>query len=173
MTQVILQTPIIAQEYLQNHYIYIASANLVFLQSGLQEICCFLEWHPTWQFRNLFLPVLDAIYCTPCAQTQGKPLCKTTSQCTVIHTLHSPTFSWTQITREDRNSEYLSHCEQHCTRIHKFISGPSSLLYVPKAPNSLSLLYQWTVPSSAVKLVTSFPPWKDVRHHSLQEILFC
>ena len=28
-----------------------------FLQSGLQEICCFIECHPTCQFRILFLPV--------------------------------------------------------------------------------------------------------------------
>jgi len=29
--------------------------NLIFLQSSLQEICCFLECHPTCQFRILFL----------------------------------------------------------------------------------------------------------------------
>ena len=53
--------------------------NVEFLQPGLQEICCFLECHPTCQFRMLFLPVLDAVYCAACTQNWGKPLSKTTS----------------------------------------------------------------------------------------------
>jgi len=81
--------------------------NAVFLQSGLQEICCFVECHKTCHLRILFLSVLDAVPCALCAQNPGKPLCKTTPQYTVIHTPHSPTVSLTPISREARNSEYL------------------------------------------------------------------
>jgi hypothetical protein len=81
--------------------------NLVFLQSGIHEKCCFIECHPTWQLRILFLSVLDALYCALYVQNQDKPLYKTTQQYTVIHILHSPSVSWIEITREARNSEYL------------------------------------------------------------------
>jgi len=70
---VILQTQIIAQEYLKNHYFYFS---LVFLQSGLHEICCFLECHQTCQFRIYFLPVLDAVYRAAFAQNRIKPHAK-------------------------------------------------------------------------------------------------
>ena len=86
MALIVLQTQITAQEYLQNHYIYIALFNVVFSQYGLQEICCFLECHPTCQFRILFIPVLDVVRCAAFAQNRGKPGHKTTSQCTAIHT---------------------------------------------------------------------------------------
>jgi len=79
------------------------------LQFGLHETCYFLECETTCNFRNLFPLVLDAVYCTPCAQNQGKPLRKTSSQYTVIHRKHSPTLSWIQIVREARIYEYLSY----------------------------------------------------------------
>jgi len=146
--------------------------NLVFLQSGLQEICCFLECHPTCQFRISFLPVLYVIYCALYAQNRGKPLCKTTLQYTVIHTPHSPTVSWIQITREARNSEYLLNVNNTLQKYINLIPVPWLLFDMPLAANSLSLLYQWPVTSWALKPVTSFPPWRDVRHNTVQEIPF-
>ena len=96
--------------------------NLVFLQSDLQEICCFLECHPTRQFRISFLPVLDVIYCALCTQNEGKPLCKTTLQYTVIHTPQSHCFMNTDYQRSQKFYIYVK-CEQHSTKIHKFNSG--------------------------------------------------
>jgi hypothetical protein len=60
--------------------------NVIFSQSGLQEVICFLECHPTCPFRILFLPVLDVVRCAGCAKTQGNPLRKTTSEYTIIDT---------------------------------------------------------------------------------------
>jgi hypothetical protein len=78
-----------------------------FLHSRLPEIWWYIECHLTWQFRSLLLPVLDVLYCAPCAQSRGKSLCKTSSPNTVTHSLHNPTVSWMQNSREARNSEYL------------------------------------------------------------------
>jgi len=60
--------------------------NFGILQPSHQDIRCFLECHPTCQFRILFLPVIDVVYRVVCAQNRGKPLCETTSKYTVIHT---------------------------------------------------------------------------------------
>jgi len=141
--------------------------NLVFLQSGLQEICSFLECHPTCQFRISFLPVLYVIYCALCTHNWVKPLRKT-SQYTVIHTPHSPTVSWIQITRKARNSIYMLNVNNTLKKYANLTLVPWLLLDLPLAANSLSLLYQWPVTSWALKPVTSFPPWKDVRHDTVQ-----
>ena len=146
MTRIILQTQIIADEYLQIIKINLPLFNVEFLQSGLHEICCFLECHPACQFGVLFPPLLDVVYCSPCAQNTGKPLCKTTAQYTAIHTLHSPTVSWKQITREARNYEYLLNVN-HTLKIRNLPRVPRLLLDLPLAPNSLSLLYLWPVTS--------------------------
>jgi hypothetical protein len=69
-------TLIIAQEYLKFITFKLPLLNLVFLQSCLQEICCFLECHQACQYRMLFQQILDAVYCAVCGENRSKPLCK-------------------------------------------------------------------------------------------------
>jgi len=82
--------------------------------------------------------------------------------------LHIPTVSWLLITREAINYQYLLDVNNNQQR-HKLNSG-SSLLDLPFALETLSLLHQWHVTSQALKPVISLPHWTDVRHDSLQEI---
>jgi hypothetical protein len=83
---------------------------------------------------NLILPVLDAVFCE---QTWGKPLCKSTSQYTVIHTMHSPTISWLHITREARNTEHLLNVNNNLQKYINLTWVPLSLLDLPLAANSI------------------------------------
>jgi hypothetical protein len=69
-------TLIIAQRYFKIITFTLPLLHLVFLQSCLQEICCFLECHQACQFRMLFQQVLDAVYCAVCVENRSKPLCK-------------------------------------------------------------------------------------------------
>jgi len=59
--------------------------NVVFLQSGLQVLCCFLECHPRCQCWIQFLPFRDAPYCDVCLKNREKLLCKTKSHCAQSH----------------------------------------------------------------------------------------
>ena len=83
--------------------------------------------------------------------------------------LPSPTVSSIQITRKPRNSEYSLNVNTQ--QRHKLNSG-SKIITLSAIGSWISLLHQWPVIPSALKPVTSFPPRKDVRNYSLQEIPF-
>jgi len=50
--------------------------NVLFLQSGLQEKCCFVECHPICQLRILFLPVIMSFIVLRALQTQANTYAK-------------------------------------------------------------------------------------------------
>jgi len=92
--------------------------------------------------QNLISIYSYAVYCAPSTQNRSTLLCKTSSQYTVIHTLHCTTVAWIQITREVRNYEYLLNVNNYQQKYMNLTQVPWLLLDLPLAPNSLSLLYQ-------------------------------
>ena len=90
-----------------------------FLQSGLQEICCFLECHPTCQFRILFLLVLDAVYCASCAQNRQTPMQNNIPVYSYSHSVLFHCFTNTHYHLSQKFRIFVK-CEQQSTKIHKF-----------------------------------------------------
>ena len=82
--------------------------------------------------------------------------------------LHSPTVSWIQITNEARNNEYLLNVNSTLQK-NKLKSGFIVITCSAIGFDS-PLLHQWPVTLYALKSDTSLPPWKDIRHDSVQEI---
>ena len=94
-----------------------------------------------------------------------------------IRTAHNP-FSTVELFHEYRfpeKSEFwiFLKCEQHSTERHKFNSGPTVITW--SAIGSWSSFSATTETCVILSFKTNqflFPPWKDVRHYSLQEIPF-
>ena len=85
-----------------------------FLLSGLQEICCFLECHPTSHYRILFLPVLDELYCSVCLQNRDNLVCRTSSKLAYSHC-----FINTDYQKSQKFGIFVEY-EQHSTKLYKF-----------------------------------------------------
>ena len=97
--------------------------NVVFLQTGLEEICCFIECHPTCQFRILFLPVLTSFIAVCVHKNEANPNAKQLT-IIIIHALHSPTVSWIQIHRETWNSEFLLNVNNNLEKCTNLSQAP-------------------------------------------------
>ena len=77
MTLIILQTQIKYSNIYNIITFTLPLLSLVFLQSCNQEICFFLECHPTYQFRILFQPVPEVSFIVLRAyKTEATPYAK-------------------------------------------------------------------------------------------------
>jgi len=75
--------------------------NVVLLLSGPQEICCFLECHPTCQFRILFLSVLEAVVVV-CTKPRQTPVQNNIAVCSYSHSAQSHCFMNTDYQRSQK-----------------------------------------------------------------------
>ena len=82
--------------------------------------------------------------------------------------LHSPTVSWIQTTSEARNNKYLLNVNSTLQK-NKFKSSSLCITWSDIGFDS-PLQHQWPVTLYALKPDITLPPWKDIRHESLQEI---
>ena len=140
MTLIILRTQIIARNIYKIITFMVSLFNEVFLQSRLQEICCFLECQPTCQFRILFVTVWCHLLWSVLTKPRKTPIQNIITLCTVLlfHEYWSP---------EKPHFWIFVKYEQHSTKIHKFHLVSMVTIDLPLPPNSLSLLYQWPAKS--------------------------
>jgi hypothetical protein len=78
VTLIILQTQITAQEYLQNHYIYVAFAYCSIYKTWSPGNMLLSRMSPNMPVQNLISSCSYILYCSLCAQKRGKSQCKTT-----------------------------------------------------------------------------------------------